>query len=97
MGVQSALLVLALLLSFLLSYRLPHLRFPVFPSFMKYCFVYCCLYCVQVHELQPYETHFVWVYSNNNGKMHRMREFQYFYVSGARARGEGGHWQMHIA
>ncbi|GAX81831.1 hypothetical protein CEUSTIGMA_g9259.t1 [Chlamydomonas eustigma] len=33
----------------------------------------------KVHNLMPYETHFVWVDGNNNGKMHRMREGGYFY------------------
>ncbi|KAG1665398.1 hypothetical protein FOA52_015808 [Chlamydomonas sp. UWO 241] len=31
-----------------------------------------------VHKLEPYEAHFVWVWGNNNGKMHRMREHTYF-------------------
>jgi len=32
----------------------------------------------KVHKLQPYEVHWVWVYGNNNGKMHRIREQGYF-------------------
>lgn len=42
------------------------------------CLFACLCIVFQVHKVQPYETHFVWVSGSNWGKMHRMREHMYY-------------------